>query len=206
MGHDLSFAEQDYDEFLMDIYSYSTSIISELQQQFPNRSLFTSMKILNPREWPKDFQDLLYFGDNELEDLLKYYEYPNIHNGIQTLALFDINKCRQEWAGFKMVVSNFSSKDIDIILLLLIQDYNDIFLNIIKLIQLIYCIPFSNIKYECGFSRQNQIKTKNRNSLTTDILDMLMHISLEEPDSSKFDYNHAYTIWNNQKKRISIKK
>ena len=54
MGHDLFFAEQDYDEFLMDIYSYSTSIISELQQQFPNRSLFTSMKILNLREWPKD--------------------------------------------------------------------------------------------------------------------------------------------------------
>jgi len=206
MGHDLSFAEQDYDEFLMDIYSYSTSIISELQQRFPNKSLFTSMKILNPREWPKDSQDLLYFGDNELEDLLKYYEYPNIHNGIQTLALFDINKCRQEWAGFKMVVSNFSSKDIDIILPLLIQDYNDIFLNIIKLIQLIYCISFSSVECECGFSRQNQIKTKNRNSLTTDTLDMLMCISLEGSDSSKFDYNRAYTIWNNQKKCIGIKK
>ena len=206
MGHDLSFAEQDYDEFLMDIYSYSTSIISELQQRFPNKSLFTSMKILNPREWPKDSQDLLYFGDNELEDLLKYYEYPNIHNGIQTLALFDINKCRQEWAGFKMVISNFSSKDIDIILPLLIQDYNDVFPNIIKLIQLIYCIPFSSVECERGFSRQNQIKTKNRNSLTTDTLDMLMRISLEGPDSSKFDYNRAYTIWNNQKKRIGIKK
>jgi hypothetical protein len=32
----------------MDIYSYSTSIFSELQQRFPNKSLFTSMKILNP--------------------------------------------------------------------------------------------------------------------------------------------------------------
>ncbi len=141
-----------------------------------------------------------------MEDLLKYYEYPNIHNGIQTLALFDINKCRQEWAGFKMVVSNFSSKDIDIILPLLIQDYNDVFPNIIKLIQLIYCIPFSSVECERGFSRQNQIKTKNRNSLTTDTLDMLMCISLEGSDSSKFDYNRAYTIWNNQKKCIGIKK
>ncbi|CAB5206866.1 unnamed protein product [Rhizophagus irregularis] len=32
MGYNLSFTEQDYDEFLMDIYSYSTSILSELQQ------------------------------------------------------------------------------------------------------------------------------------------------------------------------------
>ncbi|UZN99973.1 uncharacterized protein OCT59_001230 [Rhizophagus irregularis] len=115
------------------------------------------MKILNSQEWYKNFQDLLFFRDNELEDLLKYYECPNIHNNIQSSALFNINKCRQEWTGFnKMIVSNnLSSKDIDTILSLLIQDYNDIFLNIIKLIQLIYCIPFSSIEYECGFSRQN---------------------------------------------------
>ena len=31
MGYNLSFTERDYDEFLMDIYSYSTSILSELQ-------------------------------------------------------------------------------------------------------------------------------------------------------------------------------
>ena len=49
------------------------------------------MKILNSQEWPKNFQDLLYFEDNELKDLLKYYEYPNIHNNIQSLAFFDIN-------------------------------------------------------------------------------------------------------------------
>ena len=104
-------------------------------------------------------QDLIYFGDNELEGLLKYYEYPNIHNNIQSQALFDINRCRQEWAGFKMIISNnLSIKDIDIILPLLIQDYNNIFPNIIKLIQIIYCIPFSSVECERGFSRQNQIK------------------------------------------------
>ena len=141
-----------------------------------------------------------------MEDLLKYYEYPNIHNNIQSLALFDINNCRQEWARFKIIVNNLSSKDIDIVLPLLIQDYNDVFPNIIKLIQLVYCIPFSSVECERGFSRQNQIKTKNRNSLTTDTLDMLMHISLKGPESSKFDYNHAYTIWSSKKKRIGIKK
>ncbi|CAI2190355.1 5185_t:CDS:2, partial [Funneliformis geosporum] len=88
-SYEPSFTEQNYDELLMDIYIYSTSIISELKQQFPNRLLFSSMKILNLREWPRDSEDLLCFGDNELEDLLKYYEYPNIHNNIQSIALFD---------------------------------------------------------------------------------------------------------------------
>ena len=91
---------------------YSTNVINELQHRFPNRQLFTSMKILNSREWPNDSQELLWFGDNDLEILLKYYEHPNFHNNIQLSALFDIKKCREEWAGFKMIISkNFSSKD-----------------------------------------------------------------------------------------------
>ncbi|PKY59256.1 hypothetical protein RhiirA4_481846 [Rhizophagus irregularis] len=161
LDNDLSFIEQDYDEFIMDVHDYSTNVINELQHRFPNRQLFTSMKILNPREWPKESQELLWFGDNELEILLKYYEHPNFHNNIQLSALFDIKKCREEWAGFKMIVSNnFSSKDIEVILPLLIQDYNDIFPNIIKLIQKAYCIPFSSV--ECSVVLADKIKLKQR--------------------------------------------
>ena len=105
-----------------------------------------------------------------------------------------------------MIVTNsFSSNNIEIILPLLIQDYSDIFSNIIKLIQIIYCIPFSSVEYEHGFSRQNKIKTKDRNLLTTETLDMLMRISLEGLESSKFDYNHAYIVWKNQKRHTGIK-
>ena len=75
-----------------------------------------------------------------------------------------------------------------------------------QLIQLIYCIPFSSVECKRGFSKQNQIKTKNRNLLKTETLDMLMRVSLEGPESSKFNYDRAYTIWSNQKRRIGIKK
>ena len=75
-----------------------------------------------------------------------------------------------------------------------------------QLIQLIYCIPFSSVECERGFSKQNQIKTKNRNLLKTETLDMLMRVSLEGPESFKFNYDRAYTIWSNQKRRIGIKK
>src|SRR5438045_5780031 len=142
MDHDLSFIEQDFDDFIMDVYNYSTSIVNELQQRFPNRPLFTSMKILNPREWPKDSNELLYFRDNELENLLEYYKRPNSFNNIQLPALFDINKCREEWAGF--ITNSFSSNDMEVILPLLIQDYNDIFPNIITLIQIVYYSHFTS--------------------------------------------------------------
>jgi hypothetical protein len=68
----------------------------------------------------KDSQELLFkvFG----------YEHSNFHNNVQLSALFDIKKCREEWPGFKMIiVNNFSPNDIEVILPLLIQDYNDVF-------------------------------------------------------------------------------
>ena len=206
MDHDLRYTEQDYDNFIMDIHDYSVSIINELQQRFPNQPLFTSMKILNPQEWPKDAHELLYFRNKKLENLLKYYEYPNFYDNIQLLALFDINKCREEWVGFKMIITNsFNFNDMEVILPLLVQDYSDVFPNIIKLIQIVYCIPFLSVKCERGFSRQNKIKTKDRNSLATHTLDMLMRVSLEGPESSQFNYNRAFVIWSNQKRRVGIK-
>ena len=82
LNNDLSFIEQDYNKFIIDMYDYSTNIINELQHRFSNRQLFTSIKILNFCKWPNDSQELLWFGDNELEILLKYYEYPNFYNNI----------------------------------------------------------------------------------------------------------------------------
>jgi hypothetical protein len=205
-NYNLSFIEQDYDEFIMDVHDYSTNVINELQHRFSNQQLFTSMKILNSREWPNDSQELLLFRDNDLEILLKYFEQPNFHNNIQFSALFNIKKCREEWAGFKMItINNFSSNNIEVLLPLLIQNYNDIFPNIIKLIQIVYCILFSSVECERSFSRQNKIKTKDRNLLTTDTLDMLMRIFLEGPKSKNFNYTRVFTIWSNQKRCTGIK-
>jgi len=92
-----------------------------------------------------------------------------------------------------------------VILPLLIQDYDDVFPNIIKLIKIVYCIPFSNVECKHEFSKQNKIKTKDRNLLATNTLDMLMRVSLEGPESKNFNYMRAYTIWSNQKRRTGIK-
>ncbi|PKY52813.1 hypothetical protein RhiirA4_470676 [Rhizophagus irregularis] len=70
-----------------------------------------------------------------------------------------------------------------VILPLLIQDYNDVFPNIIKLIQIAYCIPFSSVECERGFSRQNKIIKRIGTYLVTNTLDMLMRVSLEGPEA-----------------------
>ncbi|CAG8665088.1 21653_t:CDS:2 [Gigaspora rosea] len=80
LDNNIFFIEQDCNEFIMDVYNYSTNVITKLQHRFPNQQLFTSMKILNPHEWPKNPQELIFFGNNNLEILLKYFERPNFHN------------------------------------------------------------------------------------------------------------------------------
>ncbi len=95
MDNNLSFIEENYNNFIMDIYDYLTNIINKLQQRFSNQPLFTSIKILNPYEWPKNSHELLYFGDKELKNLLEYYKHLNFHDNIQLPALFDSNKCRK---------------------------------------------------------------------------------------------------------------
>ena len=97
-------------------------------------------------------------------------------------------------------------------------------LAVYKIPEVHFGFPFqSSVECERGFSRQNQIKTKNRNLLITNTLDIIMrtslvglivmlHISLKGPESFKFDYNRAFTIyraftiWNNQKRHIDVKK
>ncbi|XP_071121930.1 zinc finger protein 862-like [Mytilus edulis] len=62
-------------------------------------------------------------------------------------------------------------------------------------------VPVSSVECERGFSRQNIIKTKLRNRLSTDSLFHLMMISLEGPSSDIFDFNRAFKRWADQKNR-----
>ncbi len=64
-----------------------------------------------------------------------------------------------------------------------------------KLIEIVYSIPFSSIEYECGFSKQNIIKTDHRNRLSNNTLHLLLLVSLDDMQIEDFDFNQAFTIW-----------
>ena len=83
----------------------------------------------------------------------------------------------------------------------LYEEYFDFFPNIIKLISIAYTIPVSSVECERGFSKQNLIKTKCRNLLAASSLDLWMRVGLEGPDSKVFDFQKAWLIWKNEKKR-----
>ena len=47
-----------------------------------------------------------------------------------------------------------------------------------------------------------RIKTELRNRLTTRVLDCLMRISIDGPDSGNFDFDRAATKWANRRNRV----
>ena len=83
----------------------------------------------------------------------------------------------------------------------LFEFYYDAFPNIIKLLGIIYFIPFSSVDCERKFSKQNLIKTDLWNSLNNETLHFWMMVGLEEKDLSEFDFTRALQIWNGACKR-----
>ena len=86
------------------------------------------------------------------------------------------------------------------------QEKSDVFPNVIGLIKIAYTVPFSRVPCERGFSKQNLVKIKNRNSLSIDTLDKLLRVSLEDVLVKNFDDKSAYHNWSSQKRRSFVNK
>ncbi|KAF0469869.1 zinc finger protein [Gigaspora margarita] len=156
--------------------------------------LLNSMQILNPNKWPKDKKILQNYRELELEELIKVYEkshWPNYLNGI-----IDADKIRQEWNLFKEVVSsNYQNLDVNNLLPIIFDQHQEFYPNIIKLLEIIYSIPFSSIECERGFSKQNLIKTSHRNRINNDTLHLFLSISLVDKNINEYDFEKALNIW-----------
>ncbi len=70
-----------------------------------------------------------------------------------------------------------------------------------ELAVILLTVPVSSVECERGFSRQNLIKTKLRNRLSTRKLYDLMSISLDGPIADKFDFKRAFDKWAEKKQR-----
>lgn len=85
--------------------------------------------------------------------------------------------------------------------LLLYDNYLDSYPNILKLMEIVYSIPFSSVDCERGFSKQNIIKTDLRNAMENDTLHLLMMVGLEGTDLFGYDFSDALSKFLQSKNR-----
>ncbi|CAB4378588.1 unnamed protein product [Rhizophagus irregularis] len=188
-AHQLLWNENYEADLIADILSFASAVVLEIQERFPDRPLLNSMKILDHANWPSNKEELTNYGEEELNMLSEFYKK-------------EINNICGEWFGYKAIIhSNFRNIKIEKLLPRLFEFYYDTFPNIIKLLGIIYSIPFSSVDCERGFSKQNLIKTDLRNSLNNETLHYWMMVGLEETDLSEFDFTRALQIWNSACKR-----
>ena len=68
--------------------------------------------------------------------------------------------------------------------------------------KLMLCVPVTSVECERAFSLQNRIKTKLRNRLGEERIDLLMQISMGPgPSVESFEYKAAVRQWKKQKQR-----
>ena len=70
-----------------------------------------------------------------------------------------------------------------------------------KLSSVALILPVSTADCERGFSTLKRIKTVPRNRLKTQTLDMLIRISSEGPEITKFNFDNAATVWGSKTNR-----
>ena len=167
--HYLTLTENCESELMADIFRFASLVILEIQKKFPDRPLLNAMQILNPKEWPKNKEKLIKFGDTELEELIRFYGKSYLPN--YPIPIIDSENIRNEWYLFKEIVyRNYQNFNIEEFFPHLFENYSTTYPNIMKLIEIVYSIPFSSVECECGFSKQNIIKTDHRNRLSNNTL------------------------------------
>ena len=98
-----------------------------------------------------------------------------------------------------MFARNYPNVDISALWQLLITKHKDEIPNLAKLANICLLLPVSTACCERGFSTLSRTKTKLRNRLKTETLDMLMCIDLEGPPIENFNFAAALSAFRSQK-------
>ncbi|CAJ0871218.1 10681_t:CDS:10 [Entrophospora sp. SA101] len=169
--------------FLYDILSYLTQLSKFFQKenlQFCDIQPMIEGTIKSIEKEYIHINDIQHFFGANFQNLMvttnPFNSSPNI--GGHLLKFTD-----EDYDDLLVDICRYSSS-IETILPILIKEYLDVFPNIIRLIKIAYTIPFSSVPCERGFSKQNLIKTKNRNNLSIDTLDKLLRVSLEDESNN----------------------
>ena len=157
--------------------SFIGEVVKNLKYHFPDEalSILSSFnKILNPKSYPSNRNDLKKYGQDELNILItKYCE--------GTSPLIEAGSLQNDFNHFKQITMNFRLYDMKYYIIKLVTEYKDDFPEYVKLAEIVGVIPVSSADAERGFSCMKGIKTSQRSSLKEEKLKDLMMLSLEGP-------------------------
>ena len=155
--------------------------------------------ILDVSSWPNN--ELAMFGESAILELSDCFEELLIKNGCE------IDKLLPEWICLKAhVIPIIKNNQKEFYLKIwqrvfksdLVKEDCD---NILHIIEILLCTPFTNAKLERMFSRMARVKTDYRNRLSRDLLDACLRVEEDGPTLENFNPDPAISLWFEQKVR-----
>ena len=139
--------------------------------------------------WPKSFSEEKTWGLDMLGKVLEYYvKYKYITEE-------EARRCKRQWPLFRTRVHKHrTDKVYDVYVDLLKENEKDIDAMLI-LLTLMMTISSSTCQCERGFSCMNQVKTKDKISMTNKTLNGIMEIAVNGPDIADFNPELYVNKW-----------
>ena len=151
-----------------------------------------SFRIFNHDSWPEGDNDLVDFGDEEVNILLDWFKEPLSRNEC------NLENVLGQWGSLKtLVVREFQDKSYSGLwsTFLMKQPYKSDYKDLLHLVQILLVMPISSAQCERVFSAQNRIKSDVRSSLHTQTLEDLIRISADGPALEDFEPESSAIKW-----------
>lgn len=180
--------------------SFVQMVIDCINERFPDVFLFNAVKLFSPQHYPHDAKKPRDTSEREekvtkwLDELLKRF------GGF----LVDQQACKNELLSFTDVLY-YGCEGMNMMdawrVFSTNMEWQNTYPNMMKLWQIMLVIPASSVSCERGFSKQNAIKTDQRQCLDVKTLEALMRISLLGPDVNDVDWACVHDMWKDMKAR-----
>lgn len=175
--------------------TYISRVLDEMDKRFPIPTLEMCAKFqcVEPCSIKVNIEDPT-FGYNCIRDIVQ-----------QFCSEMNIDDVIAEYALYKQVVKNENVTNFEKFCEKFLRENNETFPTISRIIQVGLVMPVTSVPCERGFSTQNRIKSKFRNSLNNKNLDILMRISELGPEKlNESQLIRAYNIWYELKNRRCV--
>jgi len=184
------------------ISKFAKAIIKALQNRFPDSEIYNALRIFDPKFLPQRESDIASYGDDDIKILVEYFGNDRLSaSGENFPRYFNKIDLKQEWGIVKQIMKSIRTFDF-------VKGWEHIWNTkphfkddypiVSKLIKLALIIPLSNAHVERVFSHHKLTKTKLRNWMNDDTLNMHLMIYSNGPDDfHNFDWDCAYDYWAN---------
>ncbi|CAN0278118.1 unnamed protein product, partial [Scytosiphon promiscuus] len=161
----------------------AVNALDQLKERFPDVGILERCALFDPQRFPTDEGDICDYGVDEITALGEHY---GKQHGVVPPVVDRDDLCR-EWYHAKNIMFDRARKNLSEMFIDLYAEFwskvrssneGSRFPNLYKLVKIYIVQPHSSIECERGFSAQNRIKSKARNLLQVDGLELLMRLSL----------------------------